>query len=412
MAKIEPCTNSDLSIHLDWSQPFLPGQKITGYVPRTSRWASAETSISIALHGKCTTKFFSRDSYMCRSSLDLFGQEEVRYELFNDPLHIQLSCPEGKMWRHPEPTSLRSHPLGRASYLPLLYVDKQALPPSFDLGSSNATTSRNGSAVVEYYLEAMITTPNSEPVMARMPIHLRCQSSPFPITDFDIQIHSRQRYTINSPYLISAGTETVQCSMGQKLGKVVGLSRSHRFTFRLDISVASVLQIGSPYHIPLEMRAIPQWEDTSECLSKTLPTIDIISFTLVLRSTSCILAFATAALGPAPVVREESFMEKILLADYIYSKSTKQIEERKYSSLNDSNSLTLPVNENTAPLDIGEVLDLKLQHEKFSVHEVPTFITYNIKRTYELEWKMRLEVGGETIKVKGKHPVLVMGRAG
>jgi hypothetical protein len=54
------------------------------------------------------------------------------------------------------------------------------------------------------------------------------------------------------------------------------------------------------------------------------------------------------------------------------------------------------------------LLNLKIQDDHFQFHEVPTFITYNVKRTYELEWKMALEVGGEMLPVKGRHPVLMI----
>ena len=57
------------------------------------------------------------------------------------------------------------------------------------------------------------------------------------------------------------------------------------------------------------------------------------------------------------------------------------------------------------------MLDLKLEHE-LRVQEVPTFVTYNIKQTYDLEWKISLAVAGEIVKVKGKHPVLIMETAG
>jgi hypothetical protein len=76
-----------------------------------------------------------------------------------------------------------------------------------------------------------------------------------------------------------------------------------------------------------------------------------------------------------------------------------------------SSPLTLPISDNTTPLDLGQKLNLKLQHEQLQAHEAPTFVTYNIKQTYVLEWKMSLEVGGEILRVKGKHPVLIMEKA-
>lgn len=427
MTKVEACNASDLSIHLDSHQSFLPGQIITGYVSRTSRWVSTDTNISITLHGKCNTEFFCPDSYLCRSSLELFGQDGIRKELFNGALHIQTtSLLDDNKWRfaidiprHPDSRFLKSHPLGRASYLPLLHADQHSLPPSFDLGSSNDAVSRRGSAVVECYLEAVMTTPSSsKPVVARIPVHIRCESSPFPITDFDIKIHSRQSYTITSPRLNPAGIETTKAFMGQRIGKMLGLSRAGpRLTFCLEISVPSVLQKGSPYQVPFEMRAVPQWTDTSDCIANFPQTIYIKGLTIAVRSTSSIMGIASGAVSPVPAVREDQFVTKIILADYTKPKSVNQIDVQgtssktllgEHSSSNDD-PLTLPIGEKTTPLNIGQLLDVKLRDDQFQI-DVPTFITYNIKRTYELEWKMSLEIGGEMLKVKGRHPVLIMER--
>lgn len=427
MTKAETCNTSELSIHLDLPHSFLPGQTITGYVFRTSRWVNTETSISITLHGKCNTKLFSRDSYQCRGSVELFGQTGVREELFNGALHIPTaSDPEKNKWRftidiprHPDTSSLKSHPLGRASYLPLLLADQHALPPSFELGSSGVAASRRGSAVVEYYLEAIMTTPTSStPIVARLPIRLHCESSPFPITDFDIKLHSRQSYTITSPLLNHSGIYNRQPSIGHKVSKMLRASKSPRLTFCLEISVPSVLQRDSPYQIPFEIRAVPQWMDSSDCIAKVRHTINIEKLTIVIRSTSSIMGIASGALGPVPVVREDHFPTKIILADYMKPKNGNQIDNQGIPSRtpmlakglsSDGYPLTLPIDEDMPSLDLGEILDLNLQHGQVGI-DVPTFISYNIKRTYELEWKMTLEVGGETLKVKGRHPVLIMER--
>ncbi|KAJ5957957.1 hypothetical protein N7501_000007 [Penicillium viridicatum] len=427
MAKIEACNSFDLSIHLDSFNAFFPGQRITGFVSRISRWVGTETSISISLHGRCNTEFFCRDS-LCLSSLELFGKDGFRKELFNGALHIQTSRPDEKKWffaidipRHPDPSFLRSHPFGKASYLSLLSADQHVIPPSFDLGNSS-TNSCGDFAVVEYYLEAIMMTPSSKPVIARMPVQVRCESPPFPITDFDIKLHSRQPYTIVSPYLIPGiATANPLASMGQKIARVLGFSRAPRLPFRLEISIASVLQKGSPYHIPLELRAIPQWMDTSEYVMNVPQIIDINEFTLSVRSTSSLIAIATDAVGAVTLVREDHLMTKIILADYMKPKMTNQMKNQELQSepcsFGESFSsypspLTLPIGDNTTPLDIGQMLDLKLRHEQFPVHEVPTFITHNIKRTHELEWKMSLKIGGQIFRVKGKHPVLIMEKTG
>lgn len=432
MTKVEACNTSELSIHLDSPRSFLPGQTITGCVYRTSRWVTTETNISIALHGKCHTKLFSRDSYKCRGSVELFGQDGVREEISNGASHIPTTSRSDERenkWQfaidiptHPDAKSLGSHPLSKASYLPLSYAGQHAIPPSFELGNSGFTSPRPGSAVVEYYLEAvMMTSGSSKPVVARLPIQIRCASSPFPITDFDTKLHPRQTFTIASPSsapLNSGDLYTSRPSIGHKISKALRSPKTPRLTFCLEISVPSVLQRGNPYHVPFEVRAVPQGTETTYCTAKAHHTLNIEKVTIALRSSSSIMGIASGALGPVPVVRDDQFMTKIILAEYMKPKNSKKIKDEgllsKASLLDrglssDGYSLMLPIDEDTNSLDLGEILDLNLQQDHAGI-DVPTFITYNIKRTYELEWKMNLEIGGETLKVKGRHPVLIMER--
>jgi hypothetical protein len=304
-----------------------------------------------------------------------------------------------------------------------MYADQHALPPSFDLAMGSAG-SNHCCAKIEYYLEAIMTTPSSsKPLIARMPVQLGCESSPFPITDFDIILHSRQLYTVTSSSLVpgKGGTRT---STGRKIANVFGLSKAPHLTFRLEMMMASVLQRNSPYQIPFLIRAIPEWEDTTECISDVPQVIDINEVTLTLRSTSSLMGFAQVTPGATALVHENHSVAKIILGAYTKSKNTgptqKHLQAGTHSeacalggySPASSNPLTLSVSDDSEPLDLGQMLDMKLQNEQLHVQEVPTFVTYNIKRTFDLEWRISLEVAGEILKAKGKHPVLVMETAG
>jgi hypothetical protein len=425
MARVLACNSSDLSIHLDSAESFLPGQRITGYVSRISPWVSTETRVVINLQGRCSTEFFNRDSSCC-SSLALFGQDRVQSELFDGALHIQRSYPGKITWpfeidipEHPDPSCLRFHPFGKASYLPLSSANLHALPPSFDLANSTAGSCRDF-AVIEYYLEARMTTSDaSKFAVARLPVQLRCESSPFPITDFDVKLHSRQYYTVTSPCLVPVG-DTAKISKRHQIANVLGVSGDPHLTFCLEISVASVLQKDSPYPIPFEIRAIPQWVDTSKCIANVPQTIGITSFALAIQSTSSSIAFATGMMGGVAVVRENHFKMKTILSEYSTSKKTKQrkdgvqYEAQFEANLSDKHTtsydsrLRLSVNDNSSTLDLGHLLNVRLQHDQFKLHEAPTFVTYNVKRTYDLDWEMALEVGGKILSVKGRHPVLIL----
>lgn len=277
-------------------------------------------------------------------------------------------------------------------------------------------------AVVEYYLEAtMMNSDASKIVIARLPVQIRCESSPFPITDFDVKLISRHPYTVTSPRLTPG---IAKVSTKQQIAKVLGLCKAPHLTFCLEISIASVLQKGSPYSIPLEIRAVPQWADTSEGIMNFPQTVRIKSFVLAIGSVTSTIAFATGAIGAAEVVREDRFKKSTVLAEYSSSKNTKQMNNQGLQSevqseatplydcpSTDGSPLTLQISEIWSPLNLGDVLDLKLQHDQFQFRGVSTFITYNIKQTHQLEWKMSLEVCGETLRVEGRLPVMIMDEA-
>jgi hypothetical protein len=218
--------------------------------------------------------------------------------------------------------------------------------------------------------------------------------------------------------------ENAKVSPKKQIAKILGVSGAPHLTFCLETSIASVLQKGSPYSIPLEIRAIPQWSDTSMAIVDFLQNIRINSFVLAIRSTTSTIAFATGAIGAAEVVREDHFQRSTILAEYPTPKDKKQMDDDRFKSefrseatpLNnylstDGTPLALTIDDNSSPLNIGDVLGLKLKYDQFRFPEVPTFITYNVKREYQLEWKMGLEVGGKILRVKGRHPVFIMEEA-
>jgi hypothetical protein len=176
--------------------------------------------------------------------------------------------------------------------------------------------------------------------------------------------------------------ETAKISTRQEIAEVLGISGAPRLTFCLETNIASVLQKGSPYPIPLEIRAIPQWTDTSECIANFPQTVSINCFALAIRSISSTIAFATGAVRPATVVREGHSKTRTILAEYSTPKKTTQRNNEgiqcetqpeaspfdKHSSSSGS-PLTLPIGHNSSPLHLEHALNLKLQHDQSQFHE-------------------------------------------
>ncbi|KAJ5475298.1 hypothetical protein N7539_008364 [Penicillium diatomitis] len=71
----------------------------------------------------------------------------------------------------------------------------------------------------------------------------------------------------------------------------------------------------------------------------------------------------------------------------------------------------IPIDQDSAPVNVGELVGLRISDQLQGSREMPSFLTYNIQCTHELEWDMVLQVGGESLKVKSEQPVLVMERS-
>ncbi|KAF7716510.1 Uncharacterized protein PECH_005205 [Penicillium ucsense] len=511
MSPILPQNTPDLSIHLftTSTSDHYPGGTITGFISRTTPWADTRTTLSISLHGRCSTSFssFSHDASSCRchSELDLFGPDGVHREMFSGALHVQGPGRGGftansSSWRwafeigiplHPDERFLGGHSLGTAAYLPLSdVVDAHVLPPSFDLAMDHERRRlRDGpsvscaSARVEYFLEAKMTNADrSKSATARLPIQMRCETSPFPITDFDVRLISRDPYiyTVKNPiglargFLSSSGLEP-QMSRTLKramLARVLSLGRSARrrsVSFLLEISTASVLQKDSPFLIPFLVRAVPVpvpvpvpgpapdtstssrkgFADGDEHVKARDPGLRMhIHIASVNFSLCSITKYLALGVGPVTIVRENQTEKKTVLGTYRSyspntstgladcedgvecSKNAKQREHEKEEQdsgartpRNDETSssslchkhhlpaIRVPIDQDSAPVNVGELVGLRLSDQLQGSREVPSFLTYNIRRTHELEWDMVLQVGGTSLKVKGKQPVLVMERS-
>lgn len=160
--------------------------------------------------------------------------------------------------------------------------------------------------------------------------------------------------------------------LGRKVGKVLGFSRAPRLTFRLELSIASVLQKGNPYHVPFEMRAIPQWVDTSERVVKLPLIIGRNKFALAVRSTLSIMAFAAGAVGPVTVVRENHFTTKLILADYSSSHASPLIlpSHHEVATLHNRSTRPKPFSINLSVLNYNSDSPVRVTrlHCVFSIH--------------------------------------------
>jgi hypothetical protein len=200
----------------------------------------------------------------------------------------------------------------------------------------------------------------------------------------------------------------------QRIAKIFGTSRTPRLAFCLETSIASVLQISSPVSNSTHDTSRTAMVRIKRIRHKYSSPCQYYSIHSI-----CPLELWSNASCARDSITTKTILAKVELPNMPNrlntpgSPSDTQTEAHTGNTLSSSDSkpLRLPIADDTYPLNLGRKLNLKLDHDKFQFPDVPTFITYNIKRRYELKWKMGLELGGKSLTVKGRHLVLIMGRS-
>lgn len=392
-------SSPDLAINLAKGQSsFIAGDTISGQVSRKSHLVDPGATVSIRLFGRAKLKIhfsggMTHVEYISR--FPFFGTSSEIQKLHRGPIHIPPNSAEPGSWpfaitlpSHPDAASLKRGNEGERTYLPLNDVHTHGLPPTFYVKASSVGRFIEG--YVEYYLEATLAGSGKK-YQATHPLCVRSISSRTPITNFKTTHRSELTQRVASPRLVSGPDSRI--SVGQKMKKILGSSQIPRYAFTLQLDFATVLQIGSPHTIPLQLTASSIWKETSETLRKA-PEIVVKRFTLTLLSTTHCKSRRLAD--------EVSETLRFTLAKYTSRKT------RGGNALA-MDTLVVPGDGVDPPIDLGAALGIKTPMTSSAASIYPTFTTYNMRNEHHLEWKLVLGIAGEVAEYEGRQPVTVIG---
>lgn len=388
----------DLAIVLDEGSIFVgDGTAISGSVVRKSHFVDPDASVIIRLRGRAKVKIIlARSQYrrVFRSCFNFIDGASEAYKIHQGPVHIPPNAQDEKKWpfaiplpSQPNIEALRRNNKKDGSFVPL---DTTGLPPTLYVHRSLVGVLVE--AYVEYHLEAILVgSSGRKRHTARQTVHVHSASSPIPITDFSPRHRSEVGKRIISPRLVP-GMENAKLSVGQKLKKKLGSSQIPAYSFSLQLDFASRLQVGNPNPIPLQLRATTIRADTSAILQGAPPAIQVTRFTLSLVSK---MDYAFERLMSEKV---RNISPPLLLANYTWNATA------------GADMYFVPFDDASPPLDLGIALGIRTPISPRGAEVLfPTFRTYNMKNEKHLEWKIILQVAGETIKYEGRQPVTVMG---
>ena len=410
MPKTERKATPELAIELDENlATYCPGDTIIGGVVRKVHTVSTRAWVTIKLHGRAKSKLIERrgdGSSYYRGRFHFFNLNKTGQTLFDGPVHIPPGG-DPQVWpfaltipTRPFPGAVKQGNIQDRSYLPLTdeAIAASSLPSSFAF--DNKSSSLNFHAFVEYYLEAAFREEkDSSPTTATLLIILRADSTPYPLTTFNLISRIHPGY-IKTQHLIP-GMESTELSFHQKTQRFFGSSKVPQFSFSVYIDSPTVLQMQNPIPIPFKIRIVPNREQTSDIIADVPQTIMLTSLTMELKATTRIMCEGHMGPHTASGTKEYNFAP-----------------EGTVLGLNNPINIPLSSDSETTALDVGAFLGLSLDYRcaksrgkqlrQFG-NLYPSFVTYNIRHSHQLSWELILEVAGEKTKIFGLQPVSILG---
>lgn len=128
------------------------------------------------------------------------------------------------------------------------------------------------------YIEAILRFQRKgswHEVTAMMPVQILAFNPNPPVVDFHLQCTSRWG-SVCTQRLVP-GMENAELSKTEKMKKLFDARSVPAFCFRLNVSLPSVIQLGRD-PIPVLMRLIPNWTNTSEIIRNVRQKSDSCRF--------------------------------------------------------------------------------------------------------------------------------------
>ncbi|KAK2044254.1 hypothetical protein LZ31DRAFT_554487 [Colletotrichum somersetense] len=408
--------SQDLSIQLLGPHTRLyGGSVVAGHVVRRSHIVAPSATVRVRLLGRAKAKLAiersnNNKSYY-RSRFDFWPDAAVTQVVHRGPVHIAPGAGEYQAWAFaltlPTHTdgrfidAISSSSARRACFLGhgVGQIPGTSLPGSFYL--DGRSFSKKWHAFVEYWIEAeLVAQGKSSVVKAVLPVRVFSPpTSAPPISDFGLTRRTMSGYVASQRLL--PGMEDAQLSFKQKTHKFFGSSKVPAFHFTLDVRAPTVIQMGNDASIPFLLHLIPNGDKTTDTVQDVQQTVTIQSMKLEIHSTDAIICPGTLDPHEAGTMRKKC----IAMIDSLYPQNQ---------------SIVLPSGPKEEPLDLGAVLDLRVDTLGRVLHEarewresvgtalLPAFVTYCLKVEHTMHWKIQLAVAGETWKCEGGQRLQVL----
>lgn len=442
--QVKPKASPKLSVQLNVpTHGYAPGEIITGHIHRQAKAVSPRAWISVALIGRSIATISiergsSKNSSTHHYNSDFYLLNGERHLLFDGPLHVAPDDAYGQSWQFaipvPTHTSASIPAKQDPSYCflhwnPAGYQLPQPLP--FTFSTTEGTSSSYMRAWVEYYLHAelaeehagrtKVTATSIHPITIVPPRCVPAAPGP-PIPAVHMQFPHRRLCAVASQRLLP-GMEDAKLTLKQRVQKLFETSSVPQHSFFVLAQLPTHIQpsIRGPA-VPLWLKIVRDTRNVHPLLEKTEQVVKLAKVDVrVWAGTGVTMK------GWRIGERDEYKVSEI-------ARVTVGSPKNAGHAASGGQMRGLPVEVpaegdekgaegGVAPLDVGGLLGLRFGVNWFEVLGekkpletnwgsnsglCPSFVTYNIKRDYQMVVKMELELAKETVKVAFEQGIVVV----
>ncbi|KXX73168.1 hypothetical protein MMYC01_210462 [Madurella mycetomatis] len=442
--QVKPKASPKLSIQLNVpTYGYAPGETITGRIHRQAKAVSPRAWISVTLMGRSIATISiergsSNNSSTYHYNSDFYLLNGERHLLFDGPLHVPPDDPYGQSWQFaipiPTHTSASIPAKQDPSYCflpwnPAGYQIPQPLP--FTFYTMEGTSSSRIRAWVEYYLHAelveehagraKVTATSIHPITIVPPRCIAAAPGPY-IPAMHMQFPHRQFCTVASQRLLP-GMEDAKLTLKQKVQKLFETSSVPQYSFFVFAQLPTHIQpnIQGPA-VPLWLKIVRDTRNVHPMLEKTEKIVKLTKVDVR------VWAGTGVTMKGWHIGKRDEYKASEIARVTVgspknvgYAASGERMRGLPVEVPSEGNERG--AEGGVVPLDVGGLLGLRfgvnwleILGEKKSMAAnsgsnsglCPSFVTYNIRRDYQMVVKMELELARETVKVVFEQGIVVV----
>ncbi|CAI7616096.1 unnamed protein product, partial [Penicillium crustosum] len=376
-----------------WS--FIPGDTIIGNLVRRAHIVASEATVTLTLSSRIHTQLTppGKEKKVSDDWHLLYPREEV---IFQGPLHLPEGSNESLSWPFSlqiptKPVDMLGKKHAQSGSFLALDGDRtthRPLPGTFStLGSDSSLAS---GCFIEYYLSAKLkyNFGSSQVCCATWKVDIRHPVEMIKRSQLKQVTHLSIEGKVQSQRLLPAMSDA-KLSLKQKTQKLFGSSKVPKFYYKVDLKSPRVLKLGDAHNLPLVLHIAPLDDKTSDSLKGITQEARINWIKLTLACYTDIIVTDSPPFGTVHKDRHRFSLNLHL--------------EKVFDSL--EYPLILPLGYQNAPINIGDMFQLVLHSTGLTssglrLHDLapiyPDFVTYNIKHTHAIDWKISITISEET----------------